>query len=188
MRYLLALAVLLAVPAQAAEIPLKSIHSTTPQEGMKRAKWVNTIGHARERVRIQWRSGASNVFLVDSESIDDAILASRKVLMGYDSAAWPSSSGVSEDKAGKYWLVVFLGISGNKTWIVDSVTIDGKRIRFAYHRRQIPPQGEGGEGVIVHDLYWVPLGELKRGAYQLELFDGEVVTLMRRVEVGLQVP
>jgi hypothetical protein len=170
---------LLIVALLAVEIPLKSIYSTSPQEGMQRADWSNRIGSGRRnRIQIEFRSGASNVFLVDAESADDAILASRQVLMGYRSAERPA---VTLDRTENYWLVVYLGFGGNRRWIVDSVTTDGNRIRFAYHRRPMPQGGE--DGTLAPELYWIPLGELKPGKYRLELFDGEDVTLMRRVEV-----
>jgi len=117
------------------------------------------------------KGGASNIILVDGKSADDAVRACHIVLTQYGTAE--STTTWSENFTGNYWLIAYLGVGGPRKWEVDGVTIDGKRIRFKYHRWQPPKGGYGGEGVIVKSFYWVPLGELEPGTYRLELFDGD---------------
>jgi hypothetical protein len=166
--------ILLCPSAQAAEIPLKSIHSTSQQEGMQRAnKECIVSGDRSGKGR---PSGASNVFLVDAKSLDDAMKATALVLIG------PRSPAQVRVQTGSHWLVVYLGTTSSTPprWIVDGVTIEGNRIRFTYHQSQARMH----TGDMHPYLYWIPVGQLQPGKYRLELYDGEDVTLMRRVEVG----
>jgi len=181
MRYLLALAVLLCGSAQAAEIPPKSIYRSD-----KVSKALEKNHGMLSQIGREVKGGASNIILVDAKSADDAVRACHSVLTEYRTA--DSTTEWSENFTGHYWLIVYLGRGGPRKWEVDGVTIDGNRIRFKYHRWKPPKGGYFGNGVVARFFYWVPLGELEPGTYRLELFDGEAVTLMRRVEVGLQVP
>jgi hypothetical protein len=180
MRPLLITALLLAT-----DIRQKSIYSTSPQAGMQRASgeikrdgsFVDTFGRELNELKRETKSGASNVFLVEAKGIDGAVMASRFVLAGLNPVGKPARV---YEQAGDHWLVVYLGTShSGPAWELDSVKVDGNRIRFAYHL----PRAGGGPKDLHPYFYWVPLGELKPGKYQLELFDGEDVTLMRRVEV-----
>jgi len=105
---------LLSTSAHAAELPLKSIYSTSPQDGMIRAshsmkggEYVATYGRSLERILSANDSGASNAFLVDATTIDDAIQASSSVLLGMRAADSPV---FERWRSGNNWLVAFLGI------------------------------------------------------------------------------
>lgn len=173
---------LLAIALLAAEIPLKSIYTTSPQEGMQPLRRERVVGSTRgggENI-----ANTSNVWLVDAKSIDAATNATRRVLSGRQHVADRLAKG-GDDPTGHYWFVVFLGTAGSHPirWTADGVKIDDNRIRFTYHPFRPPAGGYGGTGDRRYYFYLIPVGQLLPGKYRLQLFDGEDVTLMRQVEV-----
>jgi hypothetical protein len=167
-------------------IPLASIVATSQVVAGK-----NNVHHNPDFVNDALRqiygpehfSGASNLFLVDAPTIEDAVRASALVLAGSRAVDVPVPLNMPDPPRGNHWLVVFLGIRGSDppNWLVDSMTINENVIRFSYHQ-----QGYGAATKDLHAYhYWVPLGQLGSGIYKLELYDTDLkeVTLMRRVEV-----
>jgi hypothetical protein len=170
-------------------IPLAKIVATSRQDGLLHVHEVlqddqenkSTLGYYRKIV--ERSPGASSVFLVDAESLPDAINASASVFVGARSAA--TAVPVSKQKAvrGNQWLVAYLGTAHSDPirWIVKGASIDKSRIRLTYQE----PESFIGTADSYPYFYWVPLGKLEHGTYQVELYDADekVVTLMRRVVV-----
>ncbi len=180
---------------QPVAIPIASIISTNGQDGLQVAtsgtrmvdgkqEYASPFGEALQRFFEATKGqGASNVFLVDALNASAAITVSGSVFAGYRSADRPATLNQPNPPRGNNWLVVYIGISGSNPirWLVDSVTVDSGTIRFNYHMNPI-----GGSTADIHYYYfWVPLGDLKKDVYNLELYETELkaVTLMRRVEV-----
>ena len=195
-RFILFVLLILAVAAAAVasqtagrEIPLSDIVSTVRQEGLQ------YIGSGRRQVAgkvveedyasameeiMRSRGGASNAFLVDASTIGDAVKATARIVAGYRSADNPVPfSNVS----GSNWLVVYLGCGHSQPtkWVVDRLTVDGNTVRLIYRK----PQAKFQTTDVVFYYYWIPVGGLDNGTYDLRLYDADlkVVTLMRRVEV-----
>jgi hypothetical protein len=173
----------------AVSIPLGSVVSTSRQPELQHAQqgtnergYVVPYGNFLDQLH-RGDGGASNIYLVDAPTITGAVQVSTRVSAGAHTADWPATLNMPDPPRGNYWLVVFLGIRGSSPdhWLVDSVTVEGNLVRFNYHSRGPSPETDD----IHHYYYWIPLGALTSGAYNLELFDTELkaVTLMRRVEV-----
>jgi len=174
-------------------IPLSSVVTTGSQKGMKRATKVFQLDDGKrdnkayynsiEQIEQGTRSGASNVFLVDATTIQDAIWASTRIILGSDSARIPAPVNTPNPVRGSHWLVAYLGTAPSTPtwWTVERITVSGKTIRLTY--RESPPTGATRDAESYY--YWAPLGPLAAGIYDLELFDAgrNMVSLMRKVEV-----
>jgi hypothetical protein len=148
-------------------------------------QYVVPTGAAFERFRDATKAyGTSNLFLVDAPIDVQAILVSSDALAGYRSVNFPVTLNQPNPPRGNNWLFVHLGIAGSSPvrFFVDSVLVDKGKIRFNYHRNPIGMSSMD----IYYYCYWVPLGKLEDGVYNLELYDSaaKVVTLLRRVEVA----
>jgi hypothetical protein len=176
-------------------IPLSSITSTSGQEELQPAKagtriengkavYVSEFGYILQQIFNGSDSGASNVFLVEApQNINDAVSASSGVLIGERTAEIPAPLNKPDPPRGNYWMIVYLGCAGSEPakWIVERVAIENCRIRFSYYSPVSPETCD-----VHHYFYWIPLGSLAAGNYELELYDikQKAVTLMRRVPVG----
>jgi hypothetical protein len=182
----------LASQAASREIPLSEIFSTGGQKGLQRVPPDTQIvdgkvaGKVSATIELERRhDGSSNAFLVDAPKIGDAVNATARVLTGFRAADTPVPP--LSILTGINWLVVYLG-SGHSNptkWIVESVTVDGNKIRLTYRKpKVVGPQTLDGRPYY----FWVKLDALDAAAYNLELYDSELkaVTLMRRVEVKSQ--
>jgi hypothetical protein len=166
------------------EILLRSIITTSEQDGVQHIGNVLKAdnGYLRQ-LRQDTKGGASNVFLVEAEGINDAVKASFDVFLGSLRAATPATVSTTKQKRPIHWLAVYLG-PGPSTpvwWTVEGATVQGNTVRLTYRQSRPQPATED-----VHRYYcWVPLGKLAPGAYSVELFDADekAVTLMRRVKV-----
>jgi hypothetical protein len=172
------------------EIPLKEIVSTVRQEGSKYIGSGRRIVDGKEVEEdyasamselTRSRMGASNALIVDGNTIGDAIKATQLALAGFRPADRPVPSFNVE--TGNNWLAVYLGCghSEPRKWVVEGATVDGNTIRLAYRA----PAAKVQTADVVFYYYWVPIGALDDGVYDLELFDNDLnaATLMRRVEV-----
>ena len=128
--------------------------------------------------------GTSNVFLVDATDVHSAIAASFSVLVGSRSA----DEAVPENKPdptrrGRYWLVVYLGSgpSSPTWWTIEEAAVESGKVVVSYRMSKPRPATDD----IHRYYYWIPLGKLDPGTYQVELFDSasKTVRLMRCVEV-----
>jgi hypothetical protein len=167
-------------------IPLSSVITTGPQPEAK-AFEVAFPDEAERRKLVEqisaFSGGASNLFLVDATNSLDAFEATLSVLQGSHSAETPAPVNTAEPQRGSYWLVAYLGVGPSQpvSWIVESATIDRNTIRVSYHHPKA--------NIVTRDVwrfyYWVPLGKLAAGNYQLELYDTreKAVTLSRRVRI-----
>lgn len=165
-------------------IPLESIISPSPQFYRSDGEHKSYEGYLAQ---ILARGGGyilPNVFLADAPDIDGAVAAASHVILeraGTDTVALRNQPN---PRTGNHWLVAYLGIgtSSGPLFIVDKVTANGPTITFSYHKPKLMAATDD-----LHDyFYWVPLGRLDPGVYQLELFDtdADAVMLSRRVTVG----
>lgn len=174
------------------DVPLSSIVTTSTQKDLKHISKAipfknqvsaSTNGHLQQMSQAP-KSGASNIMLVDAKDIHEAVSASARVVIAGHAADAVVPINLPKQKHKGHWLVAFLG-SGSSSparWLVDSTTVQKNRIRLKYRKAPPSPATED-----VHPYYfWIPLGSLEDGVYELELFDGEqnAVTLMRRVTVN----
>jgi len=146
--------------------------------------YVVPTGPALEHFYAATKGGvAPNMFLVDAPDASSAIEKSSNVFAGDRSADIPVSVNQRNPARGSHWLVVFLGIAGSDPirWYVDSVSVHHRQVRFNYHRNPM----EDSSSDLHYYLYWVPLGTLEQGIYQLELCDVGVqaITVTRRVVI-----
>jgi hypothetical protein len=169
-----------AQPPEHVSIPLSSIISTNPQNGMRQLIDAFPAGDGKEYQKkfAGFNSNASNVFLVDANSERAAISASVRIWFG------PRSPATS--KSGNQWLVAFLGIgpSGPRWYEVTNVDVVGDKVRLSYRT----PQPSMASKDVQQYFFWVPLGKLKPGVYYVELYDEglKAAVLSRRVEVLLE--
>lgn len=176
-----------AAPAFAKEIQLSEIHATVPSEGMQAAnstqkvggKYIHQDGDAIRELQKTYRSGASHVLLARGDNLRDAINATIRAA-GLLRADRPVTKPNAETR-GNYWLVAYLGLGTFDSLTVKSVTVEENTIRLAYTERQSKNPVLMG----YQYFYWIPVGKLDAGDYELELFDSgrKKVTLMRLVEV-----
>jgi len=167
-------------------IPLSKIVTTSPQSDLQAFEVVfpNEIERRKLFQRISaFSSGASNLFLVDATNTLDAFKASLSVLEGSHSADTPALVNTDDPDRGSHWLVAYLGVGPSQpvSWVVESVTVKRNSIRVSYHQ----PKANIVTGDIWRFYYWVPLGTLDPGNYQLEFYTTKekAVTLSRRVTV-----
>jgi hypothetical protein len=173
------------------EIPLSSIVTTSLQKGMKQTSdafpykdraSVSTNGHL-QRILAGTKSGASNVFLVDAKDMHDAVGIGARVIVGAHQADTAARQDIPKPKHYEYWMIAYLGSGPSEPawWTVESATVQGTTVRLNYLKSPPSPATKD-----LHPYYfWVPVGDLENGSYQLELFDvkNNVVTLSRRVTV-----
>jgi len=163
-------------------IPLSSVFGSFAQDGMQNAarknktlaRSINTIFGESSGV------GASNVFLVSGDSIEDAVAATLRVFAASTSA----DDVVKSDDASSshFWAVAYLGISGSGSpWIVHDIKLDGTAVRI----RASKPKIQMGAADVHQYFLWVPLGQLEPATYDIELRDAETerLTLLRQVVV-----
>ncbi len=174
-------------------VPLSSVVTTGPQKGMEPANnvfrqedgkrdnkaYYNYIGKIEQNTH----SGASNAFLIDATTVQDAVRASTRILLGSRAARTPAAVNTVHPIRGSHWLVAYLGTgpSDPTWWTVESIKVKDKTIRLAF--RESPPTGATRDGLLYY--YWAPLGTLNPGTYDIELFDLDrtTISLMRKVEV-----
>jgi hypothetical protein len=173
------------------DIPLSEVASNREQKGLKYiGSGVKLVDgkiveedYATALASLgKFRGGASNIFLVDANNIAELLRATSFALSDFHPAYEPVQS--SHIVTGNNWLAVYLGCAASESprWEVQSVSVDKNTIRFTYRQ----PKRLYSSRDVVFYYYWVPIGALKDGAYNLELYDSGLksVTLMRRVEIG----
>lgn len=126
--------------------------------------------------------GPSNVLLVRGDEILEAIATTRRAFAAGCSAGVPINP-TEEISFAQEWLVAYMGAEGTEppAWVIHSVQVTDHRLRVVYSQPR-----DGGKSDDMHHYYlWVPLGRLKAGYYDLELFDDDKqhVSLSRRVLV-----
>ena len=180
-----------ALADESREIPLSSMTTTSGQKGLQHTtaargadgKYIAKHGGYLDHIN-RASLGPSNIFMVDAPDIDEAVAASSSGFLGGRSADQPVPVNRPDPQRGTYWLVAYLGLAGSSpaNWTVESVTVTGSKIRFAYHKSKNGADTKNSWQYI----YWVPLGILKKGTYDLELYDSEreTVRLVRKVDVN----
>jgi hypothetical protein len=160
------------------EIPFADVYYTynsirpSPPE-MKRARLPEDFRATCQHL------GASNIFLVRGDDINQAVLATRlAVLSGFGVDA-PLKPKLHDSRT--LWLAVFLGVGGSSPpeWIVKSITHEDMRLRFVYE------VGFAETLDLCPYLFLARLGELEAGEYALELYDDRYKEprLVRRVRI-----
>ena len=192
MRLLLLLLVTIPSAVVAGEprtIPFNEVFAIIPQEGMNAAKSSRNAdglptaphGESLQRLLRRFKNAGSNLFIVQGETDVEAMGASERAFNGL-SADRPIAQ-LNYDPKGTHWMVAYLGIgSSTPVYKIESITQESNRIRITYCK----PNPLSATADVRRYLYWIKLGELKAGEYELELFDSDSdkVMLMRRVEVG----
>lgn len=193
MRQIVLLLLTIATPVAADElrtIPFADVYAQLPQESMQAVKATSNndglptekYGASLQRLLRDFKNAGSNVFIVQGETDVEAIEASERAFAGYAGIERPVAKR-DYDAKGTHWMVAYLGAgSSTPVYEVDSITQEGNRIRFAFSK----PNPLIVTTDVRRFLYWIRLGKLKAGDYELELFDSDSdkVVLMRRVEVG----
>ncbi len=173
-------------------IDLSEIITTSPQPELRPIKvaWEKddkqppgAFGNVLHQIQ-SINNGASSVFLVDAKNTQDGIFASLSVLIGWRSADTPATVNTGKPRRGSHWLVAYLG-AGPSTptwWTIKSITVAKSKVILSYSASKPSP----ATADVVPYLYWVELGALTPGSYELQLFDADrgELTLMRRVEVA----
>ncbi len=170
-------------------IPLSEIVTTSPQKGLRH------IRDTRFETNNKWdpevflqqihnvSNGGSNAFIVDATNLYDALWASLDVLTGPRRVDAPVPVNRSKPERGNFWLVAYLGSgpSNPSWWTISGVTVDKSKVVLSYQESKPSP----ATADVRHYYYWVPLGKLEPGPYEIQLLDVDkgVVTLMRRVDV-----
>jgi hypothetical protein len=185
--------VLCLVLAADMEIPLSSITTTSNQTGLQQTNAHYRGDGDQKKYLFKHGSylammyektsglGSSNIFLVDAPDIDGAVAATSRMMIGGHGADTPAKLNQPNPPTGNYWLVVYLGVgpSSGPPVIADKATHNGKTIRFVFHYPRL-----GAKTQDVHQyFYWVPIGKLDNGTYNLELIEKDETKLMRRVKV-----
>ena len=168
-------------------IPLLEIITTGPQKDLRSIDDVVGPAEAYNSFMMRFRNvgdGSSNVFLVDAKKFRDALDASTNVLFGSRSANTAATQDKPKPARGSHWLVAYLGTAPSSPtwWSVESVSVDKSKVVLSYRKTKPRPATRD----VRRYYYWIPLGKLDPGAYELELIDADTgtVTLMRRVEVA----
>lgn len=173
-------------------IPLTEIVTTSPQKGLQSVRDVlQQNKNARQpdaadgylRQLLSGSNGSSNVFLVDAPNIYGALSASFSILVGGRSADTPALVNTPDPPHGGHWLVAYLGAGpSNPTWwTLESVSVEKGKVILSYR----PSKPSAATDDVHQYYYWIPLGKLDSGVYELQLVDADkaAITLMRRVEV-----
>ncbi|MGD9635557.1 MAG: hypothetical protein AB7I57_16830, partial [Pirellulales bacterium] len=158
-------------------IPLSEIITTSPQKGLQhvREARIQTNGKWDPEVFLQQihnvSKGGSNTFIVDATNLYDALSASLDALTGPRRVDAPVLLNRSEPERGSFWLVAYLGSGpSNPTWwAIDSVAVEKDKVVLAYHETKPRPATDDER----HYYYWIPLGKLDPGAYEVQLFDSD---------------
>jgi hypothetical protein len=173
-------------------IPLSEIVTTSSQTELRslRDTWEKDINKPSTAFDTFMRqiqninNGGSNVFIVDATNLYGALSASSNILIGSRRADTPAPVDTADPERGSHWLVAYLGSGpSNPTWwTVESVEVDKGKVVLSYRESKPRPATDD----MRRYYYWVSLGRLTPGAYEVQLFDVEkgAATLMRRVEVS----
>jgi hypothetical protein len=168
-------------------IPLSEVVTTGSQKGLQNIDEVIGEAEAYNEFMMRFRNvkdGSSNLLLVDAKELGHALNASSNVLFGSHPADKPAAEDKPKPKRGSHWLVAYLGSgpSNPTQWVVDSVSVEKGRIILNYHKAKTMSATKD----MRRYFFWIPLGKLAPGNYELQLVDSEngAVTLMRRVEVA----
>ena len=170
-------------------IPLSEILTTSPQKGLQhlRDAWQRKNNEQGAEVFLRQlhdvSNGSSNAFLVDATNMADALSASFSILAGSRSADTPAPVNTSNPKRGSHWLVAYLGTGpSNPTWwVIEGVAVGNGKVVLSYRKSKPAPATDD----VHRYYYWIPLGKLDAGTYEVQLFDVErgAITLMRRIDV-----
>jgi hypothetical protein len=139
------------------QIELSQIYATNGQKGLKELPenkdW--------EAIRTKSTYGASNVFLLRGKDVDEAIKATRLIIL-----AGGRGDSIEEEVQGQAWMVLSWGVGSSSPpkWTIHSVEKSEKSIRVHYREHKAFTDD------IHHYYAWVPLGSLKPGKYTLEVW------------------
>jgi hypothetical protein len=142
------------------KIPLDRVFSTNRQEGVKEPPERKLIEDLSKL-----RNGASNIFLVTGKDINEAILATRKVVSGGVPGGRMNLARPEDEHS---WLVVYFGLGASgPEWTIEGVERSGKTVRVRYRTHPVT--------LADSRVYyaWIPLGVPQFGKYQLEMWDDD---------------
>jgi hypothetical protein len=170
-------------------IGLPDIVTTSPQKGLQHVRdaWAKTNNKQSADAFLQQMQkvsiGGSNVYLVDATNLQDALSASLSTLIAPRSADTPAPVNTTNPNRGSLWLFAYLGSGpSNPTWwIIEKVELEKGKVILRYR-----PSKPSPATADVHPYYyWIPIGRLEPGSYELQLVnqDENSIRLMRRVDV-----
>jgi hypothetical protein len=167
-------------------ISLSEIITIGPQKDLRSIDDVVGPEEAYNPFMMRFRNvdyGSSNVFLVDAIKFRDALGASANVLFGSRSADTPAAQDKPKPERGSHWLVAYLGSGPSNPvwWVVESVSVEKGKVTLNCRKTKPRPATRD----VRKYFFWIPLGKLDPGIYELQLVDADnaAVTLMRRVNV-----
>jgi hypothetical protein len=194
--YLAGLCALLALPAFAAllprtkpdrEIPLKEIYTSSSQEGLSRLPVIEAQSGYKDLEVVQKSLNnclLTTLFVVQGDDVATAIRDARYRLTGIVGRESRADRKAREEST-RSWLVLFLGIgpSAPNQWTIRSVEVFGERVQVNCDT------SERKEYAVLDScyyLYWIPLGELKKGPFTLQLVDAPSgsTLLLRKTTIG----
>ena len=172
-------------------IDLSTVFSTFPEKPLKGIPRFLPPAPNAEAPRVvyqqiineleQLRYPGTFLTLSRGDNLESAVFATREVrITGRSPEEAFSVDAKSPSK--NYWLAARLPDSTGNDWHPRAVTIRDRTIRFSYE--YVPQRGAMGQ-IVRRNLYWVPLGTLEPGAYELETYDAadRVILAKRRVRV-----
>ena len=108
------------------------------------------------------RSGQPTVTLVCAETIRQAIRATSRL---YDGGGWGGHVEFT-NKSRKIWLVAFAGNGSSPMFSLDKIEVVKKTIRL----KLLPREQTGAVSFLMQPhLFWIDLGELPVGVYEVHL-------------------
>src|SRR5262249_36956402 len=135
--FFFSIAILLYVSGQGSDsgIPLKDVYATFGGQGPRfLAHGLNdNVGRELEDLYRNYRSGASQIFLIRGRDIPAAVRATRQILVG--GATLDSKVALGAGSVGEgLWLVVYFGqgITSPPAYRIHSVELTGNSIRVSY--------------------------------------------------------
>ena len=167
-----------AVQEKKVTIPLAGVYAFVPTKNMIRATGVSDREMVNDLRRT--KSLTPNVYLVGGKDIDNAIKHTHKLIYGSEFGDFIKAGADGKAHA---WVVLYLGISSSSPpmFSVDSIERIGMQIKINYQTHK--PTFQTLDNACYY--FWIPLGELSAGKYQLQvnsITDNEIV-LSRRVTV-----
>lgn len=171
------------------EIPLKDIFTSSDQGGLRQFAFAKgEYGHTGlQGVRDCVKRCQIETLLIARGDDPAAALWDAWNHLTWVTEKEPRAERKAREASKRYWAIVFLGIgpSTPNQWTLKSVYVFPSRIQVNCDTSE---RLNSATTDICYYLYLVPLGELKKGRYTLEIVDpssGEP-SLMRKQNIGAE--
>jgi hypothetical protein len=169
------------------EIPLDAIYTTGQQKTLRPVPFGDGERGQRDLEAVKSslkHCNLSTVFIVRGDDPGAAIRDARCRLTP-DVERETRAERKAREQSSRYWLVLFLGIGPGSPnqWTIRSVEVYPERVQVTCDTSE---RNVSGTTDVCYYLYLIPLGELKKGRYSLQLSDapsGDIL-LLRKEPVG----